>query len=89
VAPQSKKKSDATIDKHKETFKRGLTSKLKIATGTVTFSHPGTNADEFEKTVKLGMTPPDEIQSVISTGAERLGRERSLADSRSVGRPIW
>ena len=73
VAPQTKAKLIATVDRHNETFKRALRSKVKIAFGTDTFSLPGTNARELKIMVSHGMAPIDALRSATSTAAELLG----------------
>jgi len=73
VTPQTKAKLITTVNRHNETFKRALRSKVKIAFGTDTFSLPGTNAQELELMVNLGMAPIDALRSATSTAADLLG----------------
>ncbi len=73
VTPQTKAKLITTVDRHNESFKRALRSKVKIAFGTDTFSLPGSNARELEIMVSHGMTPIDALRSATSTAAELLG----------------
>jgi imidazolonepropionase-like amidohydrolase len=73
ITPQTRAKLVTTIDRHNESFRRALRSRVKIVFGTDTFSLPGTNAKELEVMVSHGMAPIDALRSATSTAAELLG----------------
>jgi imidazolonepropionase-like amidohydrolase len=78
VSPLTRAKLVMTVNRHNDTFKRALRSKVKIVFGTDTFSLPGANTQELELMVSQGMTPLDALRSATSTAAELLGLGSSI-----------
>jgi hypothetical protein len=72
ITPENKIKLTNTVNEHIATFKRALTTNVKIAFGTDTFELPGTNAEELELMVRYGMKPADSLRSATSTSAALL-----------------
>lgn len=72
ITPQNKIKLTNTVNEHTATFKRALTTNVKIAFGTDTFELPGTNAEELELMVRYGMKAADSLRSATSTSAALL-----------------
>jgi imidazolonepropionase-like amidohydrolase len=60
------------VSEHTATFKRALTTNVKIAFGTDTFELPGTNAEELELMVRYGMKPAEALRAATSTSAALL-----------------
>ncbi len=75
ISPQNKIKLINTVDKHIESFKRALNTKVKIAFGTDTFEYPGKNSEELTLMVKYGMKPIDALKAATSVAADLLGIE--------------
>ncbi|MGA3245511.1 MAG: amidohydrolase family protein [Bacteroidota bacterium] len=73
VPPETKQKLVRTVARHTESFRRALTSQVKIVFGTDTFSIPGSNAKELELMVRYGMDPVDALISATSVAANLLG----------------
>ena len=72
ITPENKIKLTNTVNEHIATFKRALTTNVKIAFGTDTFELPGTNAEELELMVRYGMKTADSLRSATSTAAALL-----------------
>ena len=73
VSPETKAKLLRTVRSHTESFRRALTTQVKIVFGTDTFSIPGSNAQELELMVRYGMKPSDALLSATSVAASLLG----------------
>ena len=73
ISPETKQKLVRTVALHTESFRRALTSRVKIVFGTDTFSIPGSNAKELELMVRYGMEPIDALISATSVAANLLG----------------
>ena len=73
VSSETKQKLVRTVALHTESFRRALTSRVKIVFGTDTFSIPGSNAKELELMVRYGMDPVDALISATTGAANLLG----------------
>jgi imidazolonepropionase-like amidohydrolase len=73
ISPENKAKLTRTVDEHTATFRRALKTPVKIAFGSDTFEHPGTNAQELVAMVRYGMRPVDALRAATSTSAALLG----------------
>lgn len=62
-----------TVQKHKQTFQRGLKSGVKIVLGSDLYDPHGCNALEFGLMVDYGMPPMQAIKAATSLAAELLG----------------
>jgi imidazolonepropionase-like amidohydrolase len=85
TSPERKRILHNTVEKHKETFRRALRTKVKIAFGVDLVGFHGTNAKEFELMVKYGMLPMKAIQSATLVAAELLGMSDKIG-SIEVGK---
>ncbi len=73
ISDENKSKLTNTVARHIETFKRALTTPVKVVFGSDTFELPGTNAEELNLMVKYGMKPMAAIRAGTSVAAELLG----------------
>lgn len=73
ISPANKIKLTNTVAEHTATFRRALSTPVRIAFGTDTFELPGTNAQELELMVRDGMKPIDALRSATYTSAALLG----------------
>jgi imidazolonepropionase-like amidohydrolase len=73
ISPENKLKLTNTVREHTATFKRALSTPVKIVFGTDTFELPGTNSEELELMVRYGMRPVDALRSATVTSATLLG----------------
>lgn len=69
-----------TVQRHKETFRRGLHSGVKIAFGTDMYNPHGAGAKEFGLMVHYGMTPMQAIQSATIVAAELLDMKGDIGE---------
>jgi imidazolonepropionase-like amidohydrolase len=71
-----RQKAESVIPLAKESLRKAIAAKVKIAFGTdaAVFPH-GENAKEFAAYVSLGMTPLDALRSATVVAAEALGKE--------------
>lgn len=72
ISPENKIKLTNTVAEHTATFRRALSTPVKIVFGTDTFELPGTNAEELELMVRDGMKPVDALRAATSTSAALL-----------------
>jgi imidazolonepropionase-like amidohydrolase len=72
ISAENKIKLTNTVREHTATFKRALTTQVKIVFGTDTFELPGTNAQELELMVRYGMRPLDALRAATITAATLL-----------------
>jgi len=73
ITPEKKKQLAATCEEHAKSFRRALSSGVKIAFGSDTFELPGTNPRELELYVREGMKPLDALRAGTSIPAALLG----------------
>lgn len=74
MPPQVEVKARAAMASIRETFKKAVAKKVKIAFGTDAAVYPhGRNAEEFRHMVELGMRPIDALRAATSVNAELFG----------------
>jgi imidazolonepropionase-like amidohydrolase len=73
ISTENKLKLTNTVREHTATFKRALSTPVKIVFGTDTFELPGTNSEELELMVRYGMRPVDALRSATVVSATLLG----------------
>jgi imidazolonepropionase-like amidohydrolase len=73
VAEPMKSRLARTVDQHTATFRRALSTPVKIAMGSDTFELPGTNARELVAMTRSGMKAIDALRAATTTAAALLG----------------
>jgi imidazolonepropionase-like amidohydrolase len=73
ISAENKLKLTNTVREHTATFKRALSTPVRIVFGTDTFELPGTNSEEIELMVRYGMRPADALRSATVVSAMLLG----------------
>ncbi len=76
LPPLVRRKAETVIPLARESVRKAIAAKVKIAFGTDAGVFPhGENAKEFAAYVKLGMTPLEALRSATVTAAELLGKD--------------
>lgn len=79
-SPAVTKMIEYTVQRHRETFQRGLRSGVRIAFGTDMYNPHGDGAKELTLMVQYGMTPMQAIKSATTIAAELLDMKTKVGE---------
>jgi imidazolonepropionase-like amidohydrolase len=70
-----------TCEEHAASFKRALSTPVKIAFGSDTFEKPGTNPIELEYMAKYGMRNADVLRAATANAAALVGVDAGVIEA--------